>query len=121
MAVAVYATTEELEDYLGEAAPADATRLLKRASAFIATFATAGFVADVDGLPTDEQPLAGLRDAVCAQIEFWIETGDEKEALAYFESVSTSGFSAKRSGVRLAPRARDALIAAGLTQGVAAW
>jgi hypothetical protein len=77
-----YATTGELEAYLGSsrAAPTDAGRLLVRASEVIDALVTRPFAIAVDtGLPTDPDQAAALRDACCAMVEFWMEVGEEND------------------------------------------
>lgn len=79
--MAVYATADELATYTGQAAPADADRLLTRASELIDEV-TRGRAADAwaDPLPdpvSDDQ--AALRDATCAQVEFWMSLGEEHD------------------------------------------
>lgn len=114
----VYATVEELEEYLSADAPADAERLLKRASQLIATYITAPYRVDDDGMPTDVALIEELRDAVCAQIEYWMQTGDEADVLTHRDSVSFPGaLSVSGKGRRLAPRAADALGRVGLLVG----
>jgi hypothetical protein len=77
-----YATTGELATYLGEAPALDAARLLLRASQLLDADFLIPAVYDVDdetGMPTDPVVLAGFRDAVCAQVEFWNEVGEETD------------------------------------------
>jgi hypothetical protein len=72
-----YATLGDLASYLGEDPPDGAAKLLVRASRRVDS-ALIGAVYDVDDddLPTDADVAAALRDAVCAQVEWWDEVGD---------------------------------------------
>jgi hypothetical protein len=69
--MANYATTAELVTFLGTAAPADATRLLTRATEDIDYVIRR----DLDDL-TVEPYLSALKNACCAQVEMMI-AGDE--------------------------------------------
>ncbi|WEH40797.1 hypothetical protein [Streptomyces sp. AM 2-1-1] len=77
----VYATTTDLAAYLGAAPPVEAGRLLERASELLdADFLlTAIYDVDCAGRPTHPLVTAGFRDAVCAQVEFWGEVGEETD------------------------------------------
>lgn len=126
-----YATVQQLTAWLGgeSAVPSDADRLLDRASELIDTATVAAvYATDVDGQPTEHRVIDGLRDATCAQVEYWLETGDELGVAGAYGSVSigsvtlsgsTRGGSGGSGPARLAPRARDVLIRAGLGPRVA--
>lgn len=112
-----YATTADLTTWLGPSRPAltDAERLLLRASERIDSIIVASFAIDaVTKLPTDLDTAAALRDACCATVEFWMETGEENDidGLAGTQ-VSAGGFSGRRAP-RNSPRAIDILRGAGL-------
>ncbi|MFD9879991.1 hypothetical protein ACFWZT_00815 [Streptomyces alboflavus] len=73
-----YATPEQLAVWTGQAAPADAERLLARAGEDLdSALLTALYGVDDDGNPTDPQIVAALSSATCAQVEYWIATGDD--------------------------------------------
>jgi hypothetical protein len=115
-----HATVDELEEYTGTTAPDDAERLLVRASELVDTFVFGYYEVDsVTNLPTDVKVREGLRDAVCAQVEWWLATGDEKEATTRFAFPGIGSLNLRTTGRRLAPRAADHLRLASLTQGVA--
>ncbi|QHF97928.1 hypothetical protein DEH18_33410 [Streptomyces sp. NHF165] len=128
MAGRVYATPEQLAAYLGEGAPEHAERLLARASEDIdSAMLTAVYRVDDDGDPLDERVRSGLADATCAQVEFWLATGDDGTGAAgRWDSVSIgpvslsgrTGAAPGAGGVELAPRAARALRRAGLEPGV---
>lgn len=86
----VYATTVDLANYLHGPPPTDAQRKLVRASRRIGSLIrTAVYDADeTTGMPTDATILAAVRDATCALVEWWGETGDETGAAAQMQSVS---------------------------------
>ena len=126
----VYATPEQLTEWTGRPAPADAERLLKRASEDIdAALVAAVYATDAAGMPTDPAVVQALADATCAQIEFQQETGDTGTGAAgRWGSVSLGPVSLSDrkdtpgggggGDVDLAPRAHRALRAAGLLPGV---
>ncbi len=110
-----HATEAELTAYLGTSAPADAERLLARASSHVDYYTHAHYNVDDDtGLATDDEVAAALRDATCAQVEQWIEAG-EHNAIDGLASMQMS--SGGHSGYRpppLAPRAHQFMANAGL-------
>ncbi|MEU6441351.1 hypothetical protein [Streptomyces sp. NPDC047046] len=124
----VYATPEQLAAWTGEAAPADAERLLARASEDVDdALLSALYATDAEGLPTDPAVVAALADATCAQVEYQLATGDDGTgAGGRWGSVSIGPVSlsdprdAPRAGgdLDLAPRAYRVLRRAGLAPGV---
>ncbi|MGW0933320.1 hypothetical protein [Streptomyces sp. NPDC002644] len=123
----VYATPDQLAAYTGQPAPADAERLLLRASQDIeAVTVTAVYDTDAVGLPTDPDIAEAMSTAVCAQVEWRAATSDDGTgAVGQWDSVSIGpvSMSGRRSGgasdgVGLAPRAEQALRTAGLMPGV---
>ncbi|MFF4118966.1 hypothetical protein ACFY0P_36735 [Streptomyces sp. NPDC001714] len=124
----VYATPEQLAAWTGQPAPTDAGRLLARASQDIdEALLTAVYCTDAAGMPTHSEVTQALSDAVCAQIEYWQETGDTGTGAAgRWTSVSLGpvSLSGPRGGpiypgaVDLADRAHRALNRAGLLPGV---
>ena len=59
--------------------PADASRLLKRASELVQdSTVTAFYRTDTEGNPSDERTISAFQNATCAQVEFWV-TGDEED------------------------------------------
>lgn len=126
----VYATAQELSDYLGGSypMPSNPERLLARASEVIseATFGvgqrvwdgtayyTGGYV-DPLNLPTwVVATVAQLSRAVCAQVEFWLEFGEESDVVGLKGSLASGKLNISQLPPRLAPRARQALRDAGL-------
>lgn len=106
MSAVAYATAAEYETWSGQSAPSSIERLLTRASGLLDATVTASFVVDSDsGLPADAAEAEALRDAACAQVRFWVETGEEHDidGLAG-TTVSIGGVSGKRPPV-LAPQA----------------
>ncbi|MFF4738783.1 hypothetical protein ACFY2W_23300 [Streptomyces sp. NPDC001262] len=130
----IYASPEQLTAWLGPGrpAPADAERLLVRASEDIdSALLTAIYAVDDDGDPLDPHIAQALADATCAQVEWQLATGDDGTgAGGVWDSVSIgpvslSGRASRTtgaSGVELAPRADRALRRAGLEPGrIHAW
>ncbi len=112
-----YATEDDLAGYVAAAAGLeDASRLLTRASELLDDKVRASFEVDDDtNLPTHTGVAAALRDATCAQVEFWLEVGEEHdvEGLAG-RQVSIQGLSLAALPPELAPRAQRILRTAGL-------
>lgn len=121
-----YATPDDLDDWLDT--PPDearATRLIRRASLHIdSLLTTAVYTVDEDGGPVDLPVIEALRDATCAQVAWWVETGDVTGASAQWQGVSagsvslTRGYKAGSSNTgqeaRTAPEAIQILATAGL-------
>ncbi|OAR21905.1 hypothetical protein A8W25_28115 [Streptomyces sp. ERV7] len=124
----VYATPEQLSAWTGSPAPPGAERLLARASQDIDdALLTACYAVDADGDPTAPKVVQAMSDAVCAQVEYQLATGDDGTGAAgQWDSVSIGPVSlsgrqqppAAASAVDLAPRAHRALKRAGLLPGV---
>lgn len=119
-----YATVAELEEYTGVDTIDDAERKLDRASDLLDEVLVGVFY-DVDASedPTDATVIAAFRNAVCAQVEWWEETGDELGGLEQFSSVGIGSVSLVRANSatkgtppgRLCARALAYLRVAGLT------
>lgn len=126
MAGTTYATTAQLATYLGTTGETlDAARLLKRATEVIQE-ATLDRVAIPDdpalvpvtpASPTDTETLQiACREAACAQVEYWLETGEDADLRPnvqnYGRGKSSTTFG--NGGLpALAPRARRKLFLAG--------
>lgn len=94
--------------------PDDISRLLLRASVLVDGAVRQPYDTDTDGLATDTNIAAALRDATCAQVEQWIEVGEENAVDGLAGTARSTG-----GGVRapeLAPRALRILLNAGLVQ-----
>lgn len=122
--MAAFATAEDLGAFLPEGAEvADVDRLLLRASEVVADAATSGYLTDLDGAPVQTWVAEALRDATCAQVEQWLEVGEENDIAGYGRTTSigiAGGLSLSALPSVLAPRARRILRAAGLSGG-RAW
>lgn len=128
----VYATTTDLANWLMEAPPVIARKSLVNASRALDTaLMTAVYPTSDDGYPTDTAHRQAMRDACCAIVEWWMETGDELGAGGDWQSASAGGVSISRGtgtdgtvqstqvrATQLPPRAWWALTAAGLLPGV---
>lgn len=99
----------------------DAARLLARASEVIAEAVTSGYATLADGSPAYDWDAIALRDATCAQVEQWLEVGEENDIAGYSRgtAMSSGGMSLSALPSMLAPRARRILRQAGLTRAVA--
>lgn len=87
----VYATASDLEDYLRADPPADADRLLERASELLDAEVLRGAWYDIDAttlMPTNAQVITAFRQAVCAQVEFWGEVGEQNDTSGPIQGVS---------------------------------
>jgi hypothetical protein len=126
-----YTDAESLEAYVGTTytlpVAAEVTRLIERASQLI-DFVTrgraqAGYDGDLSIGPTNTLPLGALTQedyqtalerAANAQVEFYLEVGEEHEIVGLTGSARTGRVSFDKLPSRLGPRAKDALIEAGL-------
>jgi hypothetical protein len=124
----VYATPEQLTAWTGRPAPADAERLLARASEDVdSALLTALYDTDAAGMPTDPAVVQALADATCATVEYREESGDDGTGAAgRWGSVSLGPVSlgdrrdaaGDPDDVDLGPRAHRVLRRAGLLPGV---
>lgn len=111
-----YATVDELDGFLpaNVAAPADALRLLTRATELIDDTVRAAFEVDDDGIPTDATVAATMRDATCAQVEYWLTVGEDHDVEGLGGTqVSIAGYSGTLAP-ELSPRALRILSSAGM-------
>jgi hypothetical protein len=99
----VFATVEQYEAYTGASAPANAERLLARASRLVsAATKTALYDTDPAGYPSDTDVREAFRDATCAQVEVWAKrdaaaSGDASDpAASPWTSISAGGLSFSR-------------------------
>ncbi|MGK5531538.1 hypothetical protein [Streptomyces sp. URMC 129] len=78
----VYATPGDYEAYTGSPAPEGALVLLARATGMLEArvLRLCRYETDGDGMPTHPAVLAAVRDAVCAQVQWWDEIGDSTGA-----------------------------------------
>lgn len=125
-----YATTAELQAWLGDATPLppDTERLLDRASAAVAWAVRRPVtVSGTTGLPVDADEAAALRDATTAQVEAWTAGQEDAYGTAgsaeqtidgvILETVAATAPTATRTVgdvSDLAPAAARILAAAGL-------
>jgi hypothetical protein len=124
----VYATADDYRNWTGDLTAAALPAQLRAASARLDNALRGVYYAtDEDGLPLDLDVEEAMRDAVCAIVAYWEETGDTtgSGAGAEFQSASigtasyTRGYSkegsaAGSSGGRLPQTAADIISAAGL-------
>jgi len=102
--------------------PVDLSRLLDRATDLIDDYLrTAVYDVDDDGEPTDADVIAVLRDATCAQVEFWLAGDEEDDILGPVQGVALGGMQVQYGAADnpvaphyLAPRAARILRNAGL-------
>lgn len=102
------------QSYVEVIDPDDISRLLARASELVDGAVRQPYTTDDDGLATDADIAAALRDATCAQVEQWIEVGEENAIDGLAGTPRSVG-----GGVRapeLSPRALRILLNAGLVQ-----
>jgi hypothetical protein len=120
----VYANTAELANFLQAVPPANARKLLVQASRDIERATrTAVYDTDTSGFPTDAAVLAAFRDATCAQVEWWAETGDSLGVNGQWGDVKIGsvtlggGASTSGTGGQLTANASTILELAGLLPG----
>ncbi|SDM77352.1 hypothetical protein [Streptomyces wuyuanensis] len=104
----VYATAAEYETFTGQLAPANAGRLLARASRLVdRRMAAAIYDTDPAGFPSDTDVRDAFRDAVSAQVEVWArrdaaaEDGEDPAA-GPWTSISAGGISLSRQSAPVA-------------------
>lgn len=110
-----YATLADFAAYMHidlEDVPADTERLLARAGELIdaQTLGRAPLV-------TDSDTLGKFRLAACAQVEYWLASGEDVALRGNIQGYSVKSFSVTfgmRGEAKLAPRAYDALLRTGL-------
>lgn len=112
-----YATTTDLESYLNVTAselPDDADRLLDRASELVDYIVSPNIIDT-----TDTGQSTAAQNAVCAQVEYWINQGEEVDIMKAPGEYSIGSFSVGRQSNQhevpaLSPRARRFLLLDGL-------
>lgn len=84
-----YATTTQLANYLGAAPPLESARLLREATKLLDSLLTSA-VYDVDdaSMPTDAEVAEAFADAVCSQVQFWGEVGEETDISGPLQGVA---------------------------------
>lgn len=88
----MYSTVDELTTWLGDYPPVNASTLLTRASLVIDdALVGAVYAVDVDGMPTDSVVVGALRDAVCAQVAWWMSMTDSGTGSARLRRVTRPG------------------------------
>lgn len=117
-----YATHSELEAFIQEAyeLPLDTLRVRTRAAELIQENIGGRYVTEY---VTATEHLVALRDATCAQVEFWLEVGEEFDVAGVpTEAMSFGGVQLKAPMI-LARRARRILFGEGLISALvgAAW
>lgn len=127
-----YATPDEFvnSDYCDDPDDVDLkeiAKLLRRSSGVIEILTrTAVYETDDEGLPTDIDVQDAMRDAVCAQVAYFLETGDASGAAAAAPASSIGSLSLGGKAQagrdlqesRYSPEAIEILSVAGLTSGV---
>lgn len=122
----IYATTADLAKHLeGAALPAYPRKLLKQASADVERATKCAiYVTDDNGFPTDAAVILAFKEATCAQVEWWGETGDALGIQGSYQNVKigsvalSGGPGATGTQGELAPNAHTVLDNAGLLPGV---
>lgn len=104
--------TADQMTFLGD----DVNRVLTRASEVVAEAATTGYYVDTEGKPVNSWDIEALRDATCAQVEQWLEVGEENDIAGYRRdtTMATQGLNVSSLPSIVAPRAKRILRAAGL-------
>ncbi|MHC5259906.1 hypothetical protein ACYSUO_18670 [Streptomyces sp. UC4497] len=123
-----YATSAQYATYTGQTVPADIDARLGRASRFLDSevFRLCWYEADGDGYPANTVVREAFADAVCAQVQWWAETGDELGTAGQWGSVkigsvslsgpgSSSGAGGSSTGRTVAEAALEALRTPDLT------
>jgi hypothetical protein len=123
MATNPYAVTADVTAFMQAGlAPVDpeATRLIARAQGAVDEYLIGvAYDVDLNGNPTDATGgvQAALKQAVCAQVEWWVVKGDDLDTDYQWTSIGVEGATLNRGALappKLAPRAITALRVAGL-------
>jgi hypothetical protein len=111
-----YATPADLDQWLPvDAAIDDVDRLLARATELVDSHVRAPFAVNrLTQLPSDATVAAAMRDSVCAQVEFWLEVGEDHDVDGQAGKQVGIGQLSITSAPELSPRARRLLANAGL-------
>jgi hypothetical protein len=121
MATSPYATPADLAAWIGVAVPTDGARLIRNACILLdANLIGFAYPTDANLNPTDAVTIQAFNDATCAQVEYWIQNGDEFGDGNNIASYSIEGASVtfRKPVPRLAPRAQDVLRVAGILPSV---
>jgi hypothetical protein len=118
----VYATPADLADYAGpDVVGEDSPRLLARASELVdSLLVTAVYDTTPDGHPLDAHLREALRDATCALVQWWDETGDPTGAGAQYSDAAIGTLRLKRNDNRSAPDIAPAAVRILATAGLLA-
>jgi hypothetical protein len=111
--MAAYATAAELAAYTNVAITDQGTddRMLQRATDQINTALIGLFYAtDTLGNPLDANQILGLKNATCAQVEYWRATGDELGLAEDYASFTIGSVSLNRGGKATAPKPRGPVL-----------
>lgn len=93
-----YATSTDLANALHAAPPVDADEQLRDATRELDyTLRAAIYDVDGDGEPTDPEVIAALRDACCAVVQWWDETGDPLATASAYNTVSIGSVTLSRT------------------------
>jgi len=127
----IYATSADYQSYIGQTPPSDIDARLGRSSRFLESrvFRLCWYEVDEDGYPSNTVVKAAFADAVCAQVQWWEETGDELGTAGRWGSVkigsvslsgpgSSSGSSVPVGGREVAEAALEALRSPDLTPDI---
>jgi hypothetical protein len=114
-----YATEDELTAWLpADTVATDGARLLARASELLDDTVRRQFSVDGNGIPTMANLATALSEACCAQVEFWLEVGEDHDIEGLANRQASIGMlSLAGLPPELAPRAFRILHTAGLLNG----
>jgi hypothetical protein len=116
----VYATADDYSVWTGDLTAAASPAQLRAASARLDNALRGVYYAtDEDGLPLELDVEEAMRDAVCAIVAYWEETGDTSGSGAGAEfqsaSIGTANYTRSAGALRGLPQtAADIIAAAGL-------
>jgi hypothetical protein len=125
LATTPYAAAPDVVTWVGAGqtlpVTAEVTRLIRNACLLVdAILIGVAYPTDVNGNPTDAATIQAFNDATCAQVEYWVQSGDEFGDAHDIASYSIEGEAVqyRRSPSRLAPRAAEVLRVAGFLPSV---
>lgn len=107
----VFAKPEDVAKWTGFEAPEDAVRLIRKASGMVQhAIRRARFDVTPSGAPSDPDVADALRDAVCAQVEYW--DGMEPTKADTKPRLSSTGLDGASMGFDTATAAQVTAVAA---------
>lgn len=104
----IYANNTDLDAFIEADIPEDSVRLLERASQLV-DYITLNRIDT-----TNTVHLSAAKNAVCSQVEYWMQVGEEVGMIGSPQSFTIGSYQQQGALPMLAPRAKQFLLLAGL-------